>query len=103
MAKTQNGQFVWYELMTSDPAKAIDFYGNVIGWKTEPFDKGYNMWVGSQGPLGGVMEIEEEAKKMGAFPQWLASVQVDDVDKAATTARELGGACHVQPFDIPKV
>ena len=50
-------------LEAKDPKKAIDFYTHVVGWKTEPFKEGedYVMWVGDQGPLGGVMRLPEEA------------------------------------------
>ena len=34
------GRFVWYELMTTDPKAAMDFYTAVIGWKTQPFAEG---------------------------------------------------------------
>ena len=38
MATTDNrGNFVWYELLTSDPAAAIVFYRDVVGWTTQPF------------------------------------------------------------------
>src|ERR1700693_4032103 len=29
---TSHGSFVWHELMTSDPAAARTFYGDVVGW-----------------------------------------------------------------------
>ena len=62
MSKTaNNGRFVWYEQLAKDPEKAIDFYTSVVGWKTQPFNEGededYVMWVGEQGPLGGVMRL----------------------------------------------
>jgi len=103
MTNDNNGHFVWYELMTSDPKAAIAFYSEVVGWKTQPFQDDYTMWVGSQGPLGGVMTLPEPAKKMGAPPHWMASVQVADVDAAAARARELGGKVFVEPMDIPTV
>ena len=58
MTDTDRGRFVWYELLTTDPKGAIDFYTKVIGWKTQKFDQNsdYLMFVGSQGPLGGVGE-----------------------------------------------
>ena len=31
---TSPGSFVWYELMTSDPAAAESFYATVVGWNT---------------------------------------------------------------------
>ena len=54
MGTVSKGQFVWYEHLTKDAPKAIGFYSDVVGWKTQPFPGGgdYVMWVGSQGPLG---------------------------------------------------
>lgn len=105
MANAINGNFVWYEHLTDDPRAAIAFYTEVIGWKTEPFgeDGEYTMWVGSQGPLGGVMKLPDEAKKMGAPPHWIGHVQVADVDATAARAQKLGGKIYKQPEDIPTV
>jgi predicted enzyme related to lactoylglutathione lyase len=90
--------------MTADPSAAVAFYTDVVGWKTEPFGGShYLMWVGSQGPLGGVMALDAEAKKMGAQPQWTSHVEVTDVDKAVASVRKLGGRVHVEPADIPTV
>lgn len=99
-----HGRFVWHELLTKDPEAAIAFYGEVIGWKTEPFgDDGYRMWVGSQGPLGGVMTLPDEAAKMGAPPHWMGHVQVDDIDATVARVTELGGKIYVPPTEIPTV
>ena len=90
MANANNGRFVWYEHMTKDPKAAIAFYSEVVGWKTQPFAEGgdYMMWVGSQGPLGGVMKLPDEAAKMGAPPHWMGNVQVEDVDATAALAKK---------------
>ena len=101
-----NGRFVWYEHLTKDPKAAMAFYSDVVGWKTEPFTEtgsDYVMWVGSQGPLGGVMELPEEAAKMGAPPHWMAHVEVENVDATAALAKKLGGKVHKEPTDIPTV
>jgi uncharacterized protein len=104
---TMSGDFVWYELMTSDPAAAIRFYGEVVGWKTERFGDGdgvdYKMWVGSQGPLGGVMQLPEAAVKMGAPPHWISNVTVDDVDATVARVKALGGSVYKDPVDMPTV
>lgn len=100
------GRFVWYEDLARDPKAAIDFYTDVIGWKTQPFEEGgndYVMWVGSQGPLGGVMKLPDEAAKTGAPPHWMAHVQVANVDQTAALAKKLGGKIHKDPTDIPNV
>jgi predicted enzyme related to lactoylglutathione lyase len=104
MANTNNGHFVWHEHLTKDPKAAIAFYTEVVGWKTQTFGDGpYTMWVGSQGPLGGVMQLPEEAAKMGAPPHWMAHVQVENVDTTASLVKKLGGKVYKEPCDIPTV
>jgi hypothetical protein len=101
---TNTGRFVWYELMTSDPKAAIAFYSEVVGWKTQPFPgSDYTMWVGGQGPLGGVMQLPEAAKQMGAPPHWMANVIVPDVDAAVAKVKEAGGRVYKEAEDIPTV
>jgi predicted enzyme related to lactoylglutathione lyase len=104
MTDTNTGRFVWFELMTTDPKAAIAFYSEVIGWHAQPWESGeYTMWVGSQGPLGGVMTLPEQAKAMGAPPHWMANVQVASVDAAVEQVRARGGQVFVPPQDVPKV
>jgi predicted enzyme related to lactoylglutathione lyase len=105
MGHANAGQFVWFDLLTKDPKAAMAFYGEVVGWKTQPFGDGgdYTMWVGSQGPLGGVMTLPEEASKMGAPPHWSANVQVDDVDATVALVKELGGKIYKPAENIPTV
>ena len=104
MGHPHAGRFVWYENLTLDAKAAIAFYTDVMGWKTQAFgDGGYVMWVGSQGPLGGVYTLPEEAAKMGAPPHWIGNVQVDDVDRTAALAKELGGKVLKEPADVPTV
>jgi len=102
---TNTGRFVWYEDLAKDPKAAIDFYSDVVGWKTQPFEgnKDYVMWVGSQGPLGGVMKLPDEVSKMGSPPHWMAHVEVENVDATAAQAKKLGGKVHKEPEDIPTV
>ena len=102
------GRFVWYELMTTDPKAAMQFYTDVVGWTTQAFgdeggDDPYTMWVGSQGPLGGVMNLPDKAKKMGAPPHWMSNVEVSNVDEAVAKTKRMGGQVFEEPMDIPKV
>jgi predicted enzyme related to lactoylglutathione lyase len=108
MAKSNenNGRFVWYEDLAKDPKAAIDFYSDVVGWKTQPFTEGqgdYVMWVSGQGPLGGVMKLPDEAARTGITAHWMAHVQVQNVDTTAALAQRLGGKLHKEPTDIPNV
>jgi predicted enzyme related to lactoylglutathione lyase len=105
MAIANIGRFVWHEHMTNDVKAAIAFYGEVVGWKTQPFGKGsdYTMWVGSQGPLGGVMTLPEKAKQMGAPPHWIGNVVVEDVKATAALVTKLGGKIVHGPETVPEV
>src|SRR5262245_39328611 len=108
MEAAMSGRFVWYELMTTDTKAAMAFYGEVIGWKTQPFEDAagpepYTMWVSTQGPMGGVMTLPADAKKMGVPPHWMSHVEVADVDASVAKVKAKGGSVHVPPTDIPKV
>lgn len=88
------GRFVWYELMTTDPEAAQEFYREIVGWSTAPFEDAkvpYTMWMNGERPVGGVMELSEEARKAGAPPQWLAYIATPAVDETAEKVTELGG------------
>jgi predicted enzyme related to lactoylglutathione lyase len=98
------GRLVWYELLTTDPKAAVAFYTEVVGWKTQPFDQDpdYTMWVGSQGPLGGVARLPEPAKAMGAPPYWQVNVIVPNVNESIEKVQALGGKVyHVET--VPNV
>jgi predicted enzyme related to lactoylglutathione lyase len=72
---SHHGRFCWYDLLTSDPKAATEFYTKVIGWDTEEWKGGtapYTMWKASQGPIGGVTAMPEEVRQAGAPPHWLA-------------------------------
>lgn len=100
------GDFVWYDLLTTDTAAAIAFYAHVVGWSTQdyPGSEGhYTMWVGPRGPLGGVMTLPEEAAKMGAPPHWMANVTVADLDASVARVKELGGKVYKEPEAIPSI
>jgi uncharacterized protein len=102
-AGTHTGRFVWYELLTTDVDAAKAFYTDVIGWKTEPFGPdGYTMWLGGQGPVGGVAALPEAAQAMGASPYWQANVEVTDLDAAIAEVQRAGGKVLVEQ-DVPTV
>lgn len=100
---TKPGDLVWYELLTTDPKGAMAFYPKVVPWKTQPWEgSDYTMWAGSQGPLGGVTPLPEQAKAMGAPPYWQASIQVANVDQTAEKVKQLGGKVLITE-DVPTV
>lgn len=105
-AEFPRGRFCWYELLTSDPKGATDFYTKVVGWGTERWEGGampYTMWTTGRGPLGGLLELPDEVKKAGAPPHWLAYVAVPDVDATVKEATRLGARILKEPTDIANV
>jgi len=101
MTEMSRGRFVWYDLMTTNPARAEAFYTKVCGWNTEPWDgpTPYSMWTANGTPLGGVMPVQNT----GAPPHWLAYISCPDVDEAVKTSESLGGKTYVKSRDIPNV
>ena len=97
------GKIVWHELMTTDTRAAISFYGKLVGWGTKPFehDPSYVMWTSKGVPLGGVMRLPEESRRMGTPPSWLMYVAVPDVDATVRQAGAMGARTYSGPRDLP--
>ena len=96
----QHGRFAWYELLTTDVAAARSFYGNVMGWDVQDAstpDLSYNLFTTAKAPVSGLMELPEEARRMGAMSRWIGYVGVSDVDAIAERIKHLGGAVYVPP------
>jgi predicted enzyme related to lactoylglutathione lyase len=97
-----HGRFAWYELMTTDMAAAKAFYAEVVGWGAQEAstpDLAYTLLTAGKAPVGGLMELPADARKMGATPRWMGYVGVDDVDASADRIKRLGGAVYVPPTD----
>lgn len=95
-----HGRFAWYELMTTDVAAASAFYAEVVGWRAldaSTSDIAYTLFTVAGTSAGGLMELPEEARKMGATPRWMGYVGVDDVDVTTDRIKHLGGAIYVPP------
>lgn len=97
------GRFVWHEVMTSDPKAASDFYGKVIGWSPQPWDKdpAYTVLTMGGRPMAGAMALPDEAKDTP--PQWVTYIATPDVDATARHAAELGGTVLRKPAEIPDI
>ena len=101
-----HGRFAWYELMTTDVEAAKAFYTKVMGWGAWDASmpgRAYTLFTAGKASAGGVMELPEDARKMGGKPGWVGYVWVNDVDAAADRIRRLGGVVHVPPTDVPDI
>ena len=100
MADNHGRFFVWYELMTTDVAAAKAFYGSVVGWSAQDAsaaDLAYMTFTAGKASVSGLMNLPDEARRMGATPRWMGYVGVDDVDVTAERIKRLGGAVYVPP------
>ena len=99
---TDDGRFVWYELMTTDMAAAGAFYSHVTGWGAQDAstpDLAYHKFTLGGAAVSGLMELPEAARRMGATPRWMGYVGVSDAKAAADRITRLGGAVYVPPTD----
>jgi len=96
------GRFVWHDLMTTDIAKAQQYYADLLGWTYKDFDMGeggkYQMIHAGGTEWGGFIPADPERS-----PQWVSYVTVPDVDAAVAAAQEKGGQVMVPAMDIPTV
>ncbi len=87
------GTFCWVNLMTTDSAGAKAFYGELLGWETEPVkqngDVVYVTIKNARHYNGGIMPITE--RHGDAPPHWLTYFTVHSCDAAASEVRQLGG------------
>ena len=98
----QPGHFAWYELLTTDIAAAGAFYGEVVGWAVKDAStkrQAYAVFTAGDAPTGGLMELPEEGRRLGATPRWVGYIAVEDMDATAAQIRRLGGAILVPPTD----
>jgi uncharacterized protein len=102
---TVRGRFVWHELLTTDTKSAATFFSKVIGWKAQPWgeDASYTLFVSGDRQMAGLMTLPEDARKMGAPPNWLTYIGTPNVDETARQAASLGATVLKAPADIPTI
>jgi predicted enzyme related to lactoylglutathione lyase len=103
-----HGGFIWYELMTPDPAASKRFYDAVVGWSIDEQSVApgleYSMIKRSDGGnAGGVMTLDEQMRANGARPAWLGYLHARDVDRTVEAIRGNGGQVMMPPWDQPGV
>ena len=98
-----DGDHIWYELLTTDSDAAADFYTAIVGWKVRSSVQPgmeYRLWSAPDADVSGLMKVPDGSPMP---PIWLGYVGVSDVDGKAAEVKELGGAIHMPPTDIPGV
>jgi uncharacterized protein len=101
-----HGDFIWYELLTTDPDAATAFYGSVIGWEANragQTEMDYRQFSIGGTFVGGMMALPPGAADMGMRPGWLGYLGVDDVDAAVAAITAADGTVRLPAHDIPGV
>lgn len=100
----KQGEFIWYELMTSDIEGARAFYQAVVGWtiggKSDMPGMDYRMINAPDAAIGGAMQIDADMAAHGAKPIWVGYIGVDDVDAKVAAIKAAGGTIQMGPTDI---
>jgi len=110
----KHGEFVWTEIASNDAEKCKAFYSTVFGWKfkestsaTNSANEGmkYDEYsTTGELPVGGLYQIDPAwFGDNPPPPHFMTYVAVDDVDKNAKLATDLGGTIIRGPMDIPNV
>jgi predicted enzyme related to lactoylglutathione lyase len=105
------GQFVWYDLTTTDMDAAKAFYCAVMGWEcveipnAMPDGGSYYLFKrsGVEANTAGMMALPKETTNEELRPVWTGYVAVDNVDGMARNFSDGGGSIVEMPEDIPNV
>lgn len=91
------GDFFWVDLLSSDPAKATDFYGGLAGYETSLHDTDAGVQrvvLASEGyARAGIVPLPPSISQ----PGWLPYVLVDDVSATLDKAVAAGGRVLLKP------
>jgi len=91
----------WNELMTSDPAAARKFYGELFGWTSEEFmpmgENGeYRFWARQGQTIGAV------CGEMGSGnSKWRFYIRVPSISSAVEAVKAGGGTVSMGPHEVP--
>ena len=100
------GDFIWYDVMTTDISASQSFYRGVFGWDMKDSGvagHGYTVLSVGSAMVGGLMALPAELKAMGVPPCWTGYIGVNDVDAEAARVTAAGGTIRNPAQDIPGV
>ena len=97
----KHGDWIWYELMTTDADAAARFYRDVVGWFVGDQPE-YREITTPAGHVGGMLPISADMAASGAKPGWVGYVKVEDVDKAVVSVEQGGGRVLMPPRELPE-
>lgn len=98
-----HGSFCWADLMPTDQARALAFYGRLAGWTSSGADPelgGYALaYAGHEHPENTTAGVA--AASGDAPPGWNVFLATDDIDESLDAVPALGGDIVMGRMDIP--
>ncbi|WP_104199315.1 VOC family protein [Cryobacterium sp. Y29] len=94
----QLGEPCWIDLMTSDPARSIKFYTELLGWRAVDTGSGsgrYTMFFHGDAAIAGLT-----AQERGNRDFWTTYLAIDSVDETVRAARSAGASVLVLPQTV---
>ncbi len=101
---SNQGRFVWRELVVKNQTKASAFYEKVFGWNATTAEMGggyrYTLLKNGDKDVGGLVAPPADRDVPA---NWLTYITVDDVDAVAARVPSLGGSIVMAPYDVPSI
>lgn len=101
---------VHFEIYADEPDRAVNFYRDVFGWKTQKWEGPQDYWLFSTGDEtqpginGGLIQRRyPEPGSNGPIPTTVNSIEVSSVDEFAAKVSASGGKVVVPKMAIPGV
>lgn len=99
----EHGAPAWFETLTRSYPEAVEFYRRAFGWDTHVMSDTkefrYTINAEEKNATAGIMDASNLPKSVPSH--WAVYWGVDDTDKAAARAVELGGKIVEAPKDSP--
>lgn len=97
MVSPARGKVTWFELASSDVARAAEFYGELFGWE---FNGDADISLAASPVAGGIAGgIIPATPDVGTYATF--GVEVDEVDDTYARALDKGATSVVAPTDNP--
>ena len=85
------GDFCWVNIMTPQPAEAMEFFARVLGWTFDEMPPyGHDVKVGGKA-IAGLFDIDGPGCPKGLSPVMGVMIKVDDADATVEKISSLGG------------
>lgn len=96
----REGAPIWFDLMSSDPDRAVAFYGELFGWTAEPANEefaGYRNFRLHDRRIAGISPVMPDA---GPPDLWSVYLRSDDLEATAAKAEAAGAQVLFPPMEI---